>query len=257
MRVVWAVSLLNFNWTDLQYKMLVASVKSWKKYNPETTTVLYASLTVLNFLRRAGCLDLWDEVVEDLDSYLSGNYRPFTWDYPKVEALYREKQKVLYVDYDIIFHKKLEIDPNKQYCFCEESTSDKQCYYANSQKIPILPTLDKLMVRGKVAYNTGILFLNYETVVKWRDLYTSIVPRVSSVPEETRFCLTIGQACLVPIAGPLEFIANTQGDAFTHFLGVEKYDTAKPGYREYDNILERFYPSSDQMKKALKFKNLI
>lgn len=257
MRVVWAVSFLNQKWTELQYKMLICSVQSWKQYNPTSTTVLYGSLGLLRNLKKLGKLDLWDEVYEDLESYLSGCFTEASWDYPKVEALYREKEKVLYVDYDILFQEEVETDLSARseynWFWCEESTNFEY-YYTKSEKIEGLPLrLQKKIFHSEIAYNTGMMYVDRKYLELWRNTYREVFPSASryvGTSKSTKFSLTVGQSNIVGIVPreSVRFITDLHKN-INHSIGWFKRDSSCLLYSETLDIYKSLYPDPEFDKK--------
>lgn len=248
MRVVWAVSTVpQFDGlTNLQMSLLLASVHTFKTYHPETTTVLYVSPYYYQQLSRMKVLDFWDEVHEHF-FFRSSKISIASWDYAKIEALQQESEKVLYVDYDIVFWNKVlpELQLDYQYAFAEESLKIPGVYLSKST----LTNYGSSLKYGKVALNTGILYLEPSVVSSWNGIYNQeqslILAGSRSWNIATQICISINQGGLGKLLDGKKyrlFVDDVDSSHYTHYLGWIKSKPEEPAYKDMFLEIKKEFP---------------
>lgn len=260
MRVVWALNKVpgHMKFSPLQYFMLFASAYSIRKFSSvDVTTVLYASKSRYEEIKALGFLDLWDEHREVLDST-----NTILWDYIKVDALFREQAKVLYIDYDIVFFEDIlaYLDPQKQYVYDRESLDLEGIYLSQKQ----MTKLGSKLVYGSEALNSGILYLDYETVLEWKGVYdrdAKVVSKLSkkfkSFNEQTNcYSLSLGQGGLGKVLDSQPYLTvnkNVPPNRFEHFMGHSKIHPNDPKYPFIFEGLKGVFP---ELAKRFVYSNI-
>ena len=122
MTVIWAWadlgnhSLQNFN---IRQYLLIASVLSVKKFNPEWKRVFVVDNITYEFIKTKGWIDLWDEIkITNFHNTEYGNlYNINIYSWPKIYSYgVINDDDILILDIDIVFLKKFEIPDKTKVC---------------------------------------------------------------------------------------------------------------------------------------------
>tara|TARA_E500000318_G_scaffold112057_1_gene133747 strand:+ start:3703 stop:4557 length:855 start_codon:yes stop_codon:yes gene_type:complete len=118
MKVIWVLENIKKNfyfYSKFNTALLLASVKLWKKNNPQDKCVLYCDKLTKDLLFTLKVNNYWDEIIE-YKSKRNINTEVF-WASCKVEVLSQQTEPVILLDNDTLVYKNIYpyLDLNKVY----------------------------------------------------------------------------------------------------------------------------------------------
>lgn len=157
MKIIWVLENIENDikfYSRLNILLLLASVRLWKRNNPEDNCVLYADKLTKEVLVKSNVHHFWDSIIE-YNSNTNINKRVF-WAASKLEVLAQQTEPVIIMDNDTLVFKpmKHQLDLSKVYvCNFEVGKG----YYPTA----IDPFVQKLTTKKRWKTNSvNVSFLN-------------------------------------------------------------------------------------------------
>lgn len=157
MKIIWVLENIENDikfYSRLNILLLLASVRLWKRNNPEDNCVLYADKLTKEVIVKSNVHHFWDSIIE-YNSNTNINKRVF-WAASKLEVLAQQTEPVIIMDNDTLVFKPIkdQLDLSKVYvCNFEVGKG----YYPTA----IDPFVQKLTTKKRWKTNSvNVSFLN-------------------------------------------------------------------------------------------------
>lgn len=241
-------------------QLLISSVRSYRCYNPLDTVVLYTNSYVSRGLRLLGISNLWDKVYVDHEIECAHPNLKAFWNYPKPLALSKERgEKVLYTDYDIIFHAPVsrKINSRENYVIFPEVHKNPSRFYIDCSKVTE-EVLDVLGTWTETVACTAMMCVDKESLQIWRERYEKGIHLSYKYPQfsHPQWLHTLGQSITHQIltrdGKELKYISNVV-KGLKHYGGIGKHTPGNKRMGEIEADCSKYWLNNSKTQELYEY----